>query len=206
MADTVWVVRHGQRQDTVDPDWADHADRLHDPPLTELGRWAAWRVGRRFADSDVHVDAVYTSPFLRAVETTQEICDETGWTAQLEPGIGEHRNADWFDGPPETLSPGTIRDRFDAVGTDHEPVVVPEFPETHEAAVDRIGRAVDGLLASTDGSLLLVGHGITVGAVVAHLLGTGESADAPLCGLTRLDREGNGWVLDFSGDTAHLDD
>jgi hypothetical protein len=65
MAETVRAVRHGQRRDSVDPDWEDHADRVHDPPLTDLGRWAAWRVARRFVESGTSVDAVYASPFLR---------------------------------------------------------------------------------------------------------------------------------------------
>jgi broad specificity phosphatase PhoE len=38
MADTVWVVRHGERRDSVDPNWETDADRVHDPPLTDLGR------------------------------------------------------------------------------------------------------------------------------------------------------------------------
>jgi len=59
MAQTVWAVRHGERQDSVDPTWAEEADRPHDPPLTELGRWAAWRVGRYFDDSGHSIDAVY---------------------------------------------------------------------------------------------------------------------------------------------------
>ncbi|ERH12357.1 MAG: fructose-2,6-bisphosphatase, partial [halophilic archaeon J07HB67] len=63
MTDTVWAVRHGEREDSVTDDWEAVAERVHDPPLTELGRWAAWRVGRRFAESAVEIDAVYASPF-----------------------------------------------------------------------------------------------------------------------------------------------
>jgi len=104
MAHEVWVVRHGQRQDTVDPDWELTADRVHDPGLTELGRWQAWRVGQFFADHGIEFEAVYCSPFLRTVQTTAEIYGEIGQEAFLEPGLGEHRNAEWFDSEPETLS------------------------------------------------------------------------------------------------------
>ena len=38
-------------------------------PLTELGRRAAWRVGRRFAEADQTFGGVYASPVLRTVET-----------------------------------------------------------------------------------------------------------------------------------------
>lgn len=204
MAETVWVVRHGQRQDSVDPNWADHADRLHDPPLTELGRWAAWRVGRQFVESGVGLDAVYASPFLRAVETAEEICRETGDVVSLEPGLGEHRNADWFDTEPETVPYEQLAEWFEPVVIGHEPYVVPEFPESHEEAMDRAGRAARRIADGTDGTVLLVGHGLTIGGVVHGLVGSADGVDAPLCGLTRLERDGEGWRLDFSGDTGHL--
>jgi broad specificity phosphatase PhoE len=205
MATELWAVRHGQRQDSVDPEWESHADRVHDPPLTELGRWAAWRVGRRFATSGPALDAVYASPFLRTVETADEICREIGATMRLEPGLGEHRNADWFDAEPETVPPGELADWFETVRLDHDPYVLPEFPETHERAMERVGRATRAIAEGTDGTVLLVGHGLTIGGVVLGLTGSAERADAPLCGLTRLTRENGDWELDFSGDTSHLD-
>ncbi|MFW6316877.1 MAG: histidine phosphatase family protein [Halorubrum sp.] len=205
MADVVWIVRHGERRDSVDPDWETHADRVHDPPLTELGRWAAWRVGRRFATADRTLDAVYASPFLRTVETAVEICRETDHEVLLEPGLGEHRNPDWFESDPETVPIDALADRFDPVRPARDSGVVPAFPETHAEAMDRIGEAARRLVAARDGALLFVGHGVTVGGVVRGLTGSAASVEAPLCGLTRLDRLGDAWELSFSGETSHLD-
>ena len=205
MADDVWVVRHGERRDTVDMGWRDFAERVHDPPLTDLGRWAAWRVGRYFVESDVSLDAVYASPFLRAVETAEEIGRETGNDVRLEPGLGEHRNAEWFDADPETASLETLAERFGPVRLDHDPLVVPAFPESHAEAMARVGETARRLAGLVDGRLLLVGHGLTVGGVVQGLVGSTDGVDAPLCGLTRLERDGDGWHLAFSGETSHLD-
>lgn len=205
MTTELWAVRHGQRQDSVDPEWESHADRVHDPPLTELGRWAAWRVGRRFATTGPSFDAVYASPFLRAVETADEICREIGTTMHLEPGLGEHRNADWFDAEPETVPRAELASWFETVRLDHDPYVVPEFPESHDEAMERVGRTTRKIAAETAGTVLLVGHGLTIGGVVAGLTGSADDADAPLCGLTRLTRDGSDWALQFSGDTSHLD-
>ncbi len=205
MTEVVWAVRHGQRQDSVDPDWEDHADRIHDPPLTELGRWAAWRVGRRFVESEIQIDAVYASPFLRAVETADEICRELGVEFVLEPGLGEHRNVEWFDSEPETLPPEQLAEWFDPLRLDYEPLVIPEFPETHEEALARVGETTRAITEHETGTVLLVGHGLMIGGVVQGLTGSAEQADAPLCGLTRIDRENGEWVLNHSGDTAHLD-
>lgn len=205
MADTVWAVRHGQRQDSVDPEWESTADRVHDPPLTELGRWAAWRVGRRFAMSEHTVDAVYASPFLRTVETADEICQEIGSEFVLEPGLSEHRNAEWFDAEPETVPHEQLAEWFDTVRLGHDPYIIPEFPESHAEATERVGKATRHIAEDEDGTVLLVGHGLTIGGVVDGLCGTAEHADAPLCGLTQITRAGEEWQLDFSGDTTHLD-
>jgi broad specificity phosphatase PhoE len=206
MADVVWVVRHGERQDSVDPNWESTAERIHDPGLTELGRWAAWRVGRRFADLGAGFDAVYASPFLRTVETADEICRELGTEQRLEPGLGEHRNAEWFDAEPETLPQEELADRFATVRLDHDPYVVPTFPESHDEAMARAGETARHIAADTDGTVLLVGHGLTVGGVVQGFVGSTDGVDAPLCGLTRLERDGDRWRLDVSGETSHLDE
>jgi broad specificity phosphatase PhoE len=204
MVDEVLVVRHGERQDSVDPEWTRTADRVHDPGLTELGRWAAWRVGRRLAADPP--DAVYASPFLRAVETADEICREVGVETVLEPGLGEHRNPEWFDEEPETLPHGALAERFETVRLDHEPYLVPTFPETGVEATARVGETTRRIVADADGTVLLVGHGLTVGGVVDGLVGSTAGVEAPLCGLTRVVRDDEAWRLAFSGDTSHLDD
>jgi broad specificity phosphatase PhoE len=204
MAAEVLVVRHGERRDTADPEWARTAARVHDPGLTELGRWAAWRVGRRLAADPP--DAVYASPFLRTVETADEICREAGLETALEPGLGEHRNPEWFDAEPETLAHETLAARFATVRLGHEPHVVPSFPETGPEASARVGETARRVVADEDGTVLLVGHGLTVGGVVGGLVGSTTGVDAPLCGLTRVVRDGDGWRLAYSGDTSHLDD
>jgi len=206
MAETVWVVRHGQRQDTVDPNWEANAERIHDPGLTDLGRWAAWRVGRRFADANDGFDTIYASPFLRTVQTADEICRELGVEMRLEPGLGEHLNPEWFDSHPETVPHERLAERFDTVRLDHDPHVFPEFPEDHAEAMARAGETASRIAKSESGTVLLVGHGLTVGGVVQGLVGSADGVDAPLCGLTRLSRDGDDYQLDFSGDTSHLDE
>ena len=205
MTETVYIVRHGQRRDAVDESWPAVADRVHDPPLTELGRWAAWRVGRRFTSMTDDVDAVYASPFLRAVETAAEITDELGTEFRLEPRLGEHRNQDWFDDEPEIRSPTALAARFDGIVLDHDPLVEPTFPETHAAAMDRIGETARRLVAGETGTVLLVGHGATVGGVVHGLTGGTDDVETPLCGITTLESVGDRWRLVDAGDVAHLD-
>lgn len=205
MTRTVWAVRHGQRRDTVDPDFHTYADRIHDPDLTEFGRWQAWRVGRFFAEAGTDVESIFASPFLRTVQTADEICRELGATFELEAGLGEHRNAEWFDSDPETADPADLAAWFETLRLGRESVVVPAFPESHADAERRVGETTRRLVDDASGSILLVGHGLTIGGVVRGLVGSTDGVDAPLCGLTRIDRVDGEWTLAYSGRTDHLE-
>jgi broad specificity phosphatase PhoE len=203
MAATVWLLRHGERQDSVDPDWASRADRPHDPGLTATGREQARRTARRLAGESI--DAVYASPFLRTVETADIVARELGLPVALEPGLGEHLNPDWFDAAPEILTVDALADRFGSVDHTHEPRLVPTFPESGDEAADRAAEAARRLLAAGDDEPLLVGHGLTVGGVATRFLGHEDGVDAPLCGLTKLRGHEDGWQLAFSGSVSHLE-
>ena len=204
MTDVVWVLRHGQRQDSVTPNWHEVADRVHDPGLTDHGHWQTTTAGDRLRE--VGIEEIYASPFLRAVQTADHVAEALDLPVFLEPGLGEHLNAEWFDAFPEILPREELAGRFERVDRDHDPLLEPTFPEGHHDAEQRIGeaarRVVDG---STADRLLLVGHGATVGGVAAGLVGSTEGVDAPLAGLTEIVRDGEGWRLERSGDTAHLD-
>ncbi len=95
--------------------------------------------------------------------------------------------------------------RFDTLRLDHDPLVTPTFPESHAEASARVGETTRQIVARETGAVLLVGHGLTIGGVVDGLVGSTDGVAAPLCGLTRVERDrDDGWRLDFSGDTSHL--
>ena len=163
-------------------------------------------MGRRFDEAGASFDAVYASPFLRAVETADEVCRELDATFELEPGLGEYRNAEWFDREPETLPENGLRARFETVRVGRDSHVVPAFPETRDEASARIATTARRLAEESSGPVLLVGHGITVAGVVEGLISPDAEIDAPLCGVTRLVAGVDGaWELDYTGDTSHLD-
>lgn len=202
----IWVVRHGERRDSVDPQWPGVADRVHDPPLTELGRWAGWRTGKYFAQAGFDFDHIFASPYLRTVETATEICQEMNSTAVIEPGLGEHLNPEWFDSKPTRLSIDTLTEQFGPIQQPKEPHVIPEFPEDHQSAMARVAKTTRQILDSTTGDVLIIGHGLTVGGVVHGVDALVEAVDAPLCGITHCSDDSGQWVLQKSGYTEHLNE
>jgi broad specificity phosphatase PhoE len=199
---TCWLLRHGERQDQADPAWAETAANPHDPGLTEWGHEQADRAGRRLREEGV--GAVYASPFTRAVETAVAVAAHLDLPVFVEDGLCEHLNPDWFPHAPRAPRPGEHARRHDRVDASHDSVLVPGYPESGEAAAARAAETARRLLAADDRTLLLVGHGLTVGGVADGL--TGEGVEAPLAGLTRLVETDGDWRVALAADTSHYEE
>lgn len=206
MPRVVWLVRHANRQDFVDPTWRETADRPHDPGLSPDGWMQARHLARRFADAAI--DRIVASPFLRTVQTAHAVAEARRQPLYLEPGLGEWLNPAWFDAAPTLLPPDTLTHRFEHVDLDHRPCHRPSFPESRDAMIERMGAAARCLVRryiQTD-ALLLVGHGATVSGVLRGLVHDDlPEAGCPLASVTRLVRRAGRWTIAQRNDTAHLD-
>jgi broad specificity phosphatase PhoE len=202
---TLWLARHANRQDFADPDWHKTAERPHDPGLAPDGVEQARRLARRVTQLDV--DRILASPFLRAVQTAHPAADALDQPLYLEPGLGEWQNDDWFDAPAETLSPAVLSDHFEHVRTTHEPCRTPSYPESRHASLARIGAAGRCLVDRfPEETLLLVGHGMTVLGVLHGLIGENvPDPGCPLASLTKVVRRNGTWTIRTRNDTSHLE-
>ena len=99
----VWIARHGNRQDFVDPHWARRAGRPHDPGLSPDGELQARELAERLSGEGI--EAVYCSPFLRTVQTAHAVAELLGLPLQIEHGACEWLNPEWFSRAPDFLSP-----------------------------------------------------------------------------------------------------
>ena len=87
----LWVVRHGERADDANPLWHLTATRPHDPPLTAEGIRQAESTAEalRRKCHQQPIEAVYTSPFLRCLETAAAIASALQLPLKVEPGLSE---------------------------------------------------------------------------------------------------------------------
>ncbi len=196
---TVWLLRHGMRQDFAQADWARTAERPHDPPLSPDGRRQAEDTGRFLIDKEIEV--IYASPFLRAVETAGVISDMLKKPIRIENGLCEVYNPDWFPREPDFIAPAELQNRFSLIDLDYEPRVFPRFPEldSRDDLMQRCRRTVEVLLRDAWSSALWVGHGASIGGAAKALTGNGSEACVRMCGLTAW-RGGPGcWTRLYSG-------
>lgn len=90
----IFLVRHGERQDHEDPQWAAQAARSHDSPLSDAGFEQARRAGEhlRGRDIDHHSLFIRSSPLVRTVQTAAHISaglDMPGLLVQVDEALCE---------------------------------------------------------------------------------------------------------------------
>lgn len=173
----VYVARHGERQDFVDPSWKETAENPHDPPLTKDGEEQASELGARLAKCNIA--HVFASPFLRTVKTAVNAAAQLEGKprVKIEPGICEWLSNRWFEEPgPRWNDANKHETTFGAIDATYEPVFpndtsIVRFPESHEDMMARCKQTAVALIEKygKDGNLLFVGHGASVEGVVKSL-------------------------------------
>ncbi len=118
----LWLVRHGQSQGNVARDAA-HEAGLHvidldirdvDVPLSDLGHRQAEAAGRWFADlpEDQRPEVLLASPYIRARQTAEAICNAGGLAGGAKPTIVDERLREREFGVFDGLTTLGIRGKF----------------------------------------------------------------------------------------------
>lgn len=93
----IFFVRHGQSEGNIGGDYSPS-----DPPLTELGHAQAARAG--LALSGQSIDALYTSPMMRAMQTAKALHEVLGLSIQVRIELAEAYRPAW-PAPPGAEEP-----------------------------------------------------------------------------------------------------
>ncbi len=168
---TLLLIRHGKQHFPHRDQWTSAADWV-DPPLSAIGLRQAEAVGRALAAE--RIDAVYSSPLVRALRTAQEVARHHG----LQPVvIGDLREVELFRDVPEgknlTDMIGLdelhrLQERFI---TERQWDVYP-YGEPSAAFRGRVVPAIERIVALHPGERVAVAcHSGVTNGYVAHVLG-----------------------------------
>jgi broad specificity phosphatase PhoE len=202
MNQTVWIARHGNRLDFVNPEWFNTAERPYDPPLSEDGFVQAKQLGQRLVGEGIM--HIFASPFLRTVQTANQVADALDLPIKLESGLSEWLNPAWMKTEPERLPIEVLQEQFPRIDPSYTSLVMAKYPETSEMVLDRTAQTARRLTAEFSEDMLLVGHGASVVGTAQGLVGGTPEINAALCCLVKLVRQGQEWVMELNGDTSHL--
>lgn len=197
-ATRLYLVRHAQSVGNTSPDWQP------DPPLTDLGREQARLVSERLARQGV--DAIFSSPLRRAMETAQPLADASGLSVTV---IDDLREIDV--GPTETdAARVALEDKEEMRRLLTENPSWDIFPggEGSGPFRARITAAIDGIVRECSGQrVAVVAHGGVIQSYVSIILGLkGDVYFYPFnAGITSIRALDDRRVLWRLNDVAHLD-
>ena len=151
--------RHGQPERVIR-----HDGRPADPPLSAIGRQQAGAVAAWLVE--MGIDALYSSPMRRALQTAGAISEATGLAPTVHDGLSEFDHDSPAYVPMEVLKQ-TDRDRWDelATGSFGDAERTAHFIATVNAAVDEI------VAGHRSQRVALACHGGVVNAYLARCLG-----------------------------------
>jgi broad specificity phosphatase PhoE len=201
-AEVIWLLRHGNREDFVDPDWVATATRPLDPGLSPQGTEQARAAGDRLRDAGIQ--RIFTSPYLRCAQTAHLVAERIEAPVHLEPGLGELNHPDWSDGLPSLLSAHDLTSLTGPFDASHQVIHDRRYPETIDEAFARAARTAREIAARYEGPLLLVGHAASIIGIVVTLTGEERDIPCPDASLFRIEHRSGRWRSIISGDTAHL--
>jgi broad specificity phosphatase PhoE len=200
---TVWIARHASRLDFVNPDWHRTASNPFDPPLSEEGAIQARQLGRRLSGEGIA--RIFSSPFLRAVETAHHVADVLDLPVEIEQGACEWLNPDWFPSQPEWTIPEALGKDFPRIAGQDASVVSPDYPETWQDMLTRTATVIRTLTDRTQEDILIIGHGASLLGFTRALVSGEPEINADFCALVKLARLKSRWQLELAGDTSFLE-
>ncbi|SMH34315.1 MULTISPECIES: histidine phosphatase family protein [Cyanophyceae] len=200
----LWFVRHGNRLDFVQPAWFTTALYPYDPPLCPAGHHQAQELGDRLAPETIH--HIFTSPFLRTIQTSYYCAQRLNLPLKLEPGLGEWQNPHWMTRPPLTHPKAFLRQNFIHIDWRYQEKYLPDYPENAAQVQRRTIKTLKQLLKSYSGNLLLIGHKIPLGICLNYLLGTDQTISPDVCALNQLVNLGDRWLWQRQNETDFLTD
>jgi probable phosphoglycerate mutase len=199
------LVRHGQSEAVVEGRDFPLVDGQGDPPLSELGRDQAKRVGRRLGGQPV--DAIYVTTLCRTAQTAQPLADQLGLPLSVEPDLREVFLGEWEG--------GAFRQKV----ADRDPIAMQMFAEQRwdvipgaedsDTFAARVRGAIERIAAAhPDERVVVVSHGGTIGEILHQATGSEPWAfvGADNASISHIVVTDGVWRVRRYNDTSHLED
>lgn len=202
MSQTVWIARHGNRQDFVDSNWIKTAARPFDPGLSPDGVEQAKELAQRLAVEKI--DYIFTSPFLRTVQTANYVAEALDLPIKVESGAGESLSFPFCSITPNILPVELLAQQVPRLDLNYRSLVSVAYPETKQTAKKRAGEIIKRLTTEFPGNILMITHGATLVNMTRELVGANSRIRSSICCLVKLVGRGEQWQMELNGDTSHL--
>ncbi len=199
----VWLVRHGNRLDFIQPQWFTTAKFKYDPPLCNAGLIQAQETATRLKQEKI--DHIFASPYQRTLQTAMSMAIAHNVPLKLETGLGEWENPDWMPEKPR-LTDKPLAGVENLIDRAYQSLVQPQYPEAQSAIWARAKKTTQLLLENYAGNLLIVGHKESLIGCAIAFLGGKPDFSFDVCGVTEFCWDGDRWECTLANDQSHLSD
>ncbi len=192
---TIWLIRHADRLDFIQPEWFETALYPYDPPLSNIGFQSAVSLAQNL--SQAPIQRIFTSPFLRTIQTAAPLARLLQVPIQLEWGLCEWLCQNWTPALPETTPIDDLRKDYSQVDCAYQSLVLPCYPETLEELDARTAMIAHKLVQNNFEHILAIGHKGSMLGIAAALTGNDRwrTEDLVCGGIIKLVRTDDGWQL-----------
>jgi broad specificity phosphatase PhoE len=194
------LARHGETAWNVDRIFRGRSE----VELDDVGMRQAELLGKYL--SDWKLDAIYSSPVRRALDTANIVARYQKTDVQVAQGLSDMDFGEW-----QSLPEQEVRRRYPALLDDwHSTPERVRMPggESLEDVRNRSMQVVSGVVSKYDGSVLLVSHRVVIKVLVCSLLGLDNShfwnIGQDVGGITIFSYVNGRFVLTRHNDTSHL--
>jgi broad specificity phosphatase PhoE len=191
---TLWLIRHADRLDFIQPEWFDTALYPFDPPLAPSGFDRARLLAQEL--SQISVGRIFTSPFLRTIQTADPLARVLDVPMQLEWGLCEWLCQDWTPALPDTTSIDDLMRDYPRIDQNYRSLVLPCYPETSKELDARTEMIAHKLVQNNAENVLAIAHKGSVLGIAAALTGNTDlrNYDLPCGGIIKLIHTAGGWI------------
>ncbi|PSF33162.1 histidine phosphatase family protein [Aphanothece hegewaldii CCALA 016] len=202
MSQTIWMARHGNRYDFVNPEWFNTAPRRYDPPLSDDGLIQAQDLALRLQGEKI--SHIFSSPFLRTIQTAYPVAELLDLPIKLEFGLSEWLNPQWMSNTPQLHFFEMLELNYSRIDWSYTSCVIPQYPESEKLMQQRTALTAKRLVSRFSDNILLVGHKASILGTTVELIGTEPNINTSFCALVKIVRKGDKWKMELNGDTSHF--
>lgn len=166
---TLWLVRHAHRLDFIEPEWFDTAVYRYDPPLSPQGVERASALASEL--SQIPIDRLFSSPFLRSIQTADPLARLLELPIQLEWGLCEWLCQDWSTELPQTTPVEELVKLYPNIDSNYQSLILPCYPETSAQLSVRVSSLAHKLVQCNCKNTIAIAHKGSVLGIVAALTG-----------------------------------
>lgn len=206
---TIWIVRHGLREDSHPVEWFKPVGHMEDPDLADVGKIMAIRAAIRLSREQEPIHHLISSPFARTLRTSQYCATKLGMKIKVDYAVHEQLDPNGFTKIPPNLP--SLQERlmeFPQIDMTYESVMYPSKPEPSGdpdgQIMKRCATAIQALLEKNEGNMVIVTH-YAVCNVLTHFLG-GAFSDRyiEMSSITKFKWNGTAWEFLMKACAEHI--